>query len=444
MNPSLIAAAALASMAAAFSASPAQRFAFGAGAAPAGYTRVSPETGYTAALGYGFEPGPGIEAVDRGGDDPLRGRFCTSAHPFFFSVAEPEGNYTVTVLLGDLQGESVTTVKAEVRRLEVEEQHTAAGRLVMRSFTVSVRTPGYPPDGVVRLKPREKAAEAWNWDDKLTLEFSGERPCVCAVSIVPAPSVPTLFIAGDSTVSDQALEPFSSWGQMLPRFFGPGVAIANHAESGETLRSFVAERRLPKLDSLMRPGDFLLIQFGHNDQKEKGPGVGAFTTYKADLERFVADARAHGVTPVVITPVSRRTFGADGRIENSLGDYPEAVRRVAKEQGIACIDLNAMSATLYEALGPEATKALFPNVNGNIEATHHDDFGSYEMAKCVVEGIRANRVAVAKYLVGDTPPLDPAHPDPIAGFDVPPDPKSTTETPYGAGGRPPGQPETHP
>jgi len=226
---------------------------------------------------------------------------------------------------------------------------------------------------------------------------------------------------------------------MLPRFFGPGIAIANHAESGETLRSFASEGRLAKLDSLMRPGDFLLIQFGHNDQKEKGPGVGAFTTYKADLERLVADARAHGTTPVVITPVSRRTFGTDGKIENSLGDYPEAVRRVAREEGVACIDLNAMSAALYEALGPEAAKALFPTVNGAIEGTHHDDFGSYEMAKCVVEGIRAAGLPFARYLIGDTPRFDPAHPDAAAGFDVPPDPKSTTDTPYGAGGRPPGQ-----
>ena len=417
----------------------AQRYSFGPGPVPAGYEQVLPGTTYSDARGYGFEPGSTVEAVDRGGGDPLRGHFCTGARPFFFSAAEPEGNYTVTVLLGDLQGASTTTVKAEVRRLEVEEQRTASGRFAMRSFTVSVRTPRYPPGGLVRLKPREKAAEAWNWDDRLTLEFSGERPCVCAVSIVPAPSLPTLFIAGDSTVSDQALEPFSSWGQMLPRFFGPGIAVANHAESGETLRSFVSERRLPKLDSLMRPGDFLLIQFGHNDQKEKGPGVGAFTTYKADLERFVADARAHGTTPVVITPVSRRTFGADGKIENSLGDYPEAARRVAREEGVACIDLNAMSASLYEALGPEATKALFPTVGGTIEATHHDDFGSYEMAKCIVEGIRASGLPFARYLIGDTPAFDPAHPDLAAGFDVPLDPKSTAETPYGAGGRPPGQ-----
>jgi lysophospholipase L1-like esterase len=251
------------------------------------------------------------------------------------------------------------------------------------------------------------------------------------VSIAPAPGVPTIYLAGDSTVCDQPYEPFNSWGQMFPRFFGPGAAIANHAESGESLRSFISENRLAKLDSLMRPGDYLFIQFGHNDQKERGENVGAFTTYKADLERFVADARGHGVTPVLVTPVSRRTFGDDGKITNSLGDYPEAVRRVAREQGVALIDLNAMSAALYEALGPEGAKSLFPTINGKVEATHHDNYGSYELAKCVVEGIKAGHLRIADLLLGDAPPFDPAHPDPLGFFRVPPSPKASKETPYG-------------
>jgi lysophospholipase L1-like esterase len=348
-----------------------------------------------------------------------------------FSVAEPEGNYTVTVVFGDAVGESTTTIKAEVRRLEIEEQRTSLGQFASRSFAVNVRAPNVGAKGSVRLKPRERTGEFFDWDGKLTLEFSGERPCVCCVSIAAAGRIPTLFLAGDSTVCDQPYEPFSSWGQMLPRFFGPGAAVANHAESGESLQSFVLENRLAKIDSLMRPGDFLLIQFGHNDQKERGENVGAFTSYKADLERFVADARRHGATPVLITPVSRRTFGGDGRISNSLGDYPSAVRLVSKEQGVALIDLNAMSETLYEVLGPEAAKELFPTVNGRIEATHHNDFGAYELAKCVVEGIKAQHLRVADRLLGDTPRFDPKNPDDVGRFDVPPSPKASTEVPYG-------------
>src|SRR5208337_2019484 len=105
--------------------------------------------------------------------------------------------------------------------------------------------------------------------------------------------------AGDSTSTDQPREPFNSWGQMLPRFFKPEIAVANHGESGESLRGFIGERRLEKMLSVMRPGDYLLIQMGHNDQKEKGEGVGAFTTYTASLKRFIADAREKGVTPIL-------------------------------------------------------------------------------------------------------------------------------------------------
>jgi lysophospholipase L1-like esterase len=406
-------------------------FSFGDGVLPSGFERVLPSTVFSYSLGYGFEPGADVASVDRGGDDPLHGHFCTGPHPFFFSVAVPEGNYEVTVVLGDARGASTTTVKSELRRLELEEVHTAEGQFVTRSFVVNVRTPGFGDGQSVRLKPREKTGEVWDWDGKLTLEFNGERPCVCAVSVIPAPNVPTLYLAGDSTVCDQPYEPFASWGQMIPRFFGDGVAVANHAESGESLKSFVSENRLAKLDTLMRPGDYLFIEFGHNDQKEKGDGVGAFTTYKASLEHFVADARAHGATPVLVTPVSRRTFGPDGRVMNSLGDYPSAVRRVASEQGVALIDLNAMTTTLYGALGPEGAMELFPMAHGKREGTHHNNYGSYEIARCVAEAIRADHLAIAEKLLPESHPFDPAYPGKIQDFAVPASPRASTEVPYG-------------
>ena len=104
--------------------------------------------------------------------------------------------------------------------------------------------------------------------------------------------------------------------------------------------------------STIKPGDYLFIQFGHNDQKERGEGVGAFTTYKQSLKHFVAEARERGAIPVLVTPMNRRTFDADGKVTNSLGDYPEAVRQVAREENVPLIDLNAMSKPFYEALGP--------------------------------------------------------------------------------------------
>jgi lysophospholipase L1-like esterase len=403
-----------------------RKFDFGPGALATGYERVMPQNIYSRAAGFGFEPGTQIACINRGGKDSLRSDFCTSEKPFYFSVALPEGNYTVSVTLGDAQAGTVTTMKAELRRLMVERVDTQAGKFETRTFTVNVRTPQIATGGEVKLKDREKTSELWAWDEKLTLEFNNTRPAVCAIEIIPA-DVPTVYLLGDSTVCDQPLEPYNSWGQMLTRFFKPGVAIANHAESGESLRSSLSARRLDKVLSLMKPGDYLFIQYGHNDEKEKGEGVGPFTTYKADLKKFVDGARARGGIPVLITPVQRRTFDKDGKITNSHGDYPEAVRQVAKEANVPLIDLNMMSKPLYEAWGVEESKQSFaPNDN-----THHSNYGSYELAKCIVEGIKANHLAIAKYLVTDVPRFDPSRPDGFEDFKVPASPKVADAKPLG-------------
>ncbi|HZL57910.1 MAG TPA: rhamnogalacturonan acetylesterase [Bryobacteraceae bacterium] len=376
------------------------KFAFGSGEAPSGYTRVDPASAYTKEAGYGFENGSG------------------SDNPFYFSVAVPEGNYKVTATFGDKNAATVTTVKAELRRLMVEKVVTAPGKFETRAFIVNIRTPRIPGAAEVRLKPREKAAEAIAWDDKLTLEFTNSHPAISRLEIEKADELPTVYIAGDSTSTDQPTEPFNSWGQMLPRFFKPDIAVANHGESGESLRSFFGEQRFEKVMSLIRRGDYLLIQMGHNDQKDTTPGAGAFTSYKDFLRRMVAAAREKGATPVLITPVNRLTFDADNRIANSLGDFPEAVRQVAKDDGVALIDLNAMSKPFYEALGPvEAHKAF-----AGKDTTHHSNYGSYELAKCIVQGIEDAGLPLAKHIVDDFHGFDPAHPDPLDRFDIPAEP----------------------
>jgi len=402
-------------------------FDFGPGKVAPGYTQVLQTTTYSKELGYGFEPGATISCVDRGGRDALRSDLCRSDQPFFFSVALPEGNYNVTITFGDQNAETTTTVKAELRRLMFEEVHTVPGKFTTRTFTVNIRTPQISTGGEVKLKDREKTSELWAWDEKLTLEFNNQRPAVCAIEISRA-DVPTLFLLGDSTVCDQALEPFNSWGQMLTRFFKPGIALANHAESGESLSSSLGAKRLDKVLSLMKPGDYLFIQYGHNDEKEKGEGVGAFTTYKASLKHFVAEARKRGGIPVLITPVQRRTFDAQGKITNSHGDFPEAVRQVAKEENVPLIDLHAMSSKLYEAWGPEASpRAFAPN-----DGTHHNNYGSYELARCIVEGIKTNKLGLRKYLVTDMAAFDPGHPDQMDSFKLPASPQRTQIKPPGS------------
>src|ERR1044071_3671188 len=154
---------------------PALKFDFGPGKVKDGYRQVLPATLYTKELGYGFEPGAQLTCEDRGGDR-LRGDFCASDKPFYFSVALPEGNYDVTVTFGERAGESFTTVKAELRRLMLEEVRTTKGRFETRTFTVNVRTPQIPDGTQVKLKDREKTMEWWAWDEKLTLEFNNARP----------------------------------------------------------------------------------------------------------------------------------------------------------------------------------------------------------------------------------------------------------------------------
>lgn len=355
-----------------------------------------------------------------------------------FNADLPEGNYNVTVTFGGTPQPSVTTVKAELRRLMLENVRTLPGQSVTRTFTVNIRTPqiaakGDVAAGVVKLKvPRETVDEARAWDPRLTLEFGGAQPSVRALDIV-AVSVPTLFLLGDSTVCDQSKEPYASWGQMLPRFFKPGIAVANHGESGETYRDSLARRRLDKVLSVMRPGDTVLMQFGHNDQKQIKDGKGGpFTTYKAEIGTHVARIRAHGGTPVIVSPMERRAFHPDGKVIASLIAYADAARQVAQELGVAFIDLNAMSKPFYEALGPEKSKLAFAEPkSGQTDNTHHNNYGSYQLARAVVEGIRLAKLPAAAFVADDAGHFDPAHPDPVEAFAVPASPGFTNQRPLG-------------
>lgn len=377
---------------------------------------------YSVGKGFGFEPGAAVMCTS----PDSRQSACSSAKPFYFSVALPEGSYRVTITFGEKTLATSTTIKAELRRLMLEKVSTTANQFVTRDFVVSIRTPRIQTGGEVRLKDRERTSERWAWDEKLTLEFNGARPSIRAIQIDRV-DVPTIFLLGDSTVCDQPGEPYASWGQMITRFFDNKVAVANHAESGESLRSSLGAKRLDKVLSLMRQGDYLLIQYGHNDEKERGEGVGAFTTYKASLRQFVEAVRKKGGIPILITPMHRRTFDAEGKITNSHGDYPEAVRQVAKEEHVDLIDLTAMSKELYEALGRDGSGVLFKEGDG----THHNAYGAYQLAKAVVQSIRHQRLSVARFLIKDLPKYDPKHPDPYTSFALPPSPAVTNIKPLG-------------
>ena len=386
----------------------ASEFVFGNGKTKSGWIRVFPTNVYSAAAGYGFEPGAAVTAADG---------CITSTNPFYFSVKLPEGNYRVTAALGDPAGESTMTVKAELRRLMLEKVHPAPGKTVTRSFIVNLRTPQIAGGGEVHLKPREKTNEWWAWDDKLTLEFNGRHPGLRSLEIEKA-AVPTVFLLGDSTVCDQPAEPWNSWGQMLTRFFKPDIAIANHAESGETIGNSLRAQRFDKVFSLMKPGDYLFVQFGHNDMKNRA--TNALEIYRADLKQVVGRTRSLGGTPVLVTSMERK-----GGVEApTLMGYPDAVREVAKEENCALIDLNAMSLIFYEALGTNIGQAFQ-------DPTHHNNYGSYELAQCVVEGIKQDKLPLAKFIVDDFKDFDPAHPDPVDQFQMSASPIRSSAKPLG-------------
>ena len=372
------------------------KFSFGPAAPAAGATQILPTTAYTKELGYGFESGTVPVAV---GDHALGANA-----PFYFSVAEPEGNYKVTVTFGSDQAASDNTVKAELRRLMLEKIHTAAGQSVTRSFIVNVRIPQYP-GGEVRLKDREKQGEGRAWDDKLTLEFNHDDAgsAVSAVAIEKV-DVPTLYILGDSTVCDQSGEGFNSWGQMLTRWFGTGLAIANHAESGETLASSLGEKRCAKVYSLLKPGDYVIMQFAHNDMKNNAPD--ALEKYKADYVNVIAEIRAKGATPILVAAMER----SNGANQDTLKGYPAAALETAAAQKAASIDLHSMSQVFYRALGADVKKAFQDGV------THHNNYGSYELSQMIVMGIKAAKLDLANYILPDFKDYDPAHPDPLATF----------------------------
>jgi beta-galactosidase len=398
-------------------------FDFGPGPVAPGAQPVLATTAYTEEAGYGFLAPVAVSCADRGTPEAARRDACTSSEPFGFAVRLPEGNYRLEVTLGDAEADSVTTIRAESRRLMAERVATAPGEFRTSVFTVNVRTPRLAAGGSVALKSREIGAA--QWDDLLTLEFGDRRPSVATITIAPAPDATTVFLAGDSTVTDQAAEPWSAWGQMLPRFFSAGVAVANHAESGESLTSFVRERRLEKILDQARPGDYVFLQFAHNDQK-LGPDT---ADYEAMLRAVIAQIRGRSAVPVLVTSMERRRFDEAGRTVGSLGAFPDAMREVARLDGVALIDLTPVSRRFYEALGPDGSKAAFvhypagtfPGQDGELkDDTHFSAYGAYQLARAVADGIRSAGLGLASHLVSDVPRFDPSRPDPPEAFDVPP------------------------
>jgi lysophospholipase L1-like esterase len=404
------------------------KFDFGTKRTQKGYTAITADCKFDDKKGYGFTNGSTVKAVERNGN-PLTGDYVTSDKPFYFSVKLPDGNYDVKLVLGDAKGSSATTVRTECRRLMLENIKTTNGKFSTETFTVYVkdsmiRDASGTVISQVKLKPRE--SEYLHWDNLLTIEFNDSLPKVCVVEITPNKTATTIFLAGNSTVVDQGREPWAAWGQMIPRFFASRTAsVANYAESGEALNSFMSAKRLEKILSVMKPGDYLFIEFGHNDMKQKGEGIGPFTSYKKRLHQYISEVRKKGGIPVLVTSMHRRRFDSTGNIVNTLEEYPDAVRLTGKEENVAVIDLNAMSKVLYEAWGPTKSIKAFVHFSANTfpgqttkleDNTHFTAYGAYELANCIVKSIKEQNLPLAKLLRKDIPVFDPAKPLPFEQF----------------------------
>ena len=366
-----------------------------------GYVKVDSGTRYSDAQGYGYD----FVTPEMVGPDT----------PFFFSVAVPDGNYKVTVDLGSDRYAAETTVRGESRRLFVENLPTRKGESVKKSFIVNKRDSLISGNEKVAVKTNER--RKLNWDNKLTIEVNGERPAVRSIVIERDDDVPTVFLCGNSTVVDNDCEPYTSWGQMITAFFNENVAIANYAESGLAADTFIGQRRLKKALSQMKQGDYLLVEFAHNDKKQKGPGKGSHYSFAYFMKQFIDQARAKGATPVFLTPTRRRFFDKEGKMTDTHLDFPDVVREIARREKISLIDLQDMTGVLYETLGPEDSKKLFVHYPANTyknqpkelkDNTHFSTYGAYEVAKCVLEGMRYIGLPVVKeirpeYQVGFSP-----------------------------------------
>lgn len=230
------------------------------------------------------------------------------------------------------------------------------------------------------------------------------------LSGIPASAQLTVYLAGDSTAANKAEDkrPETGWGEMLQQHFDPAkVKIDNRALNGRSTKSFVDEGHWQKILDVLKKGDYVFVEFGHNDEKKDKPaGYASPDDYKANLSRFIRDVRAKGATPVLLTPVSRRKFENDVLVKTH-GEYPDAVKFVGKAEKVAVIDMESKSAAVLTRYGKDGSTKLFlqlkpgenPNYPKGVEDnTHFSPLGAEEMAKLAVEGIRENKIKLVKYL----------------------------------------------
>ena len=331
------------------------------------------------------------------------------------------GNYDVTVNLGTDKGPSANYVKFMGRRLAIDRTEVKAGDTKPVTFTVRVPGP---------YTTRRGDADS---NKRLIIEMVSNAPQsdmpVFEPLVVPNPKARTIYLCGDSTVTDQRNEPWGSWGQILPAFVRQGWAVSNFARSGLALKTFEGEGRLTRILEHLKKDDWVVIQFGHNDQKIAGeePGNG----YTRRLNAWIDKVSAKGAYVVLVTPVERRRFDErTGEHQGkTLAGYAEAVKAVAVARGVPVIDLNDASYRMHAKMGAKGSAKLQVINKGKIDNTHHNVYGAYEMARIVAAGL-AEIPTVKDAIRAPYRSFDPEHPD--SDPKIPPSGKTDYTKPKGS------------
>ncbi|TDH29363.1 pectin esterase [Segetibacter sp. 3557_3] len=249
---------------------------------------------------------------------------------------------------------------------------------------------------------------------KTSLKFLGVISSLLLICWINAPKPLTIYLIGDSTMANKQEKayPETGWGMALGQFFDKGVSIDNRAMNGRSTLSFLNENRWQPIVDQLKKGDYVFIEFGHNDEKITKPGVGtSLADFRKNLLKFVTETRAKKATPVLLTPVARRSY-KDGVFTDSHGAYPDVVRSLADSMKVPMIDMHQRSEALIRQLGEEKAKGLFNYVDsghvnyptGNKDDTHFSPVGAKKMAALAVAGLQQLGIDLAKRVVAKVDP----------------------------------------
>lgn len=378
-------------------------FDFGSGVLASGYIGVGATSAYSSALKYGFADITKVGAKDRGTADPLKSDFVTPVGTSFV-VDLPNGDYAIALVSGDEVEATQTAVKVEsISKVLLTDK--PAGEYLEINFEIALV------------------------DGQLNFEFSGNAPKINSLVITRKPDkapgeLPTVYLAGDSTVQtyDEYWKPEAGWGQMIPRFFTEQVIFKNHAIGGRSSKTFITEGRMDEVLRAIKPGDYFMVQFGHNDATISVPErYASVPDYKNYLKTYVNGTRQRGATPILITPMGRRSFdAATGKFNVSFPEYVQGMKEVAQELNVSLVDLSTLSIAYYDSIGPEASKSVFLHVEpgiynawpaGAADDTHFQEYGAIQLARMLSVAIEELNLPISAYVKdAELPPSVPAKP----------------------------------